>query len=65
MPRHTRKNHHLRKLGRTGNAASQSYYVTLPIEVIRTLKWRDGQKLVVKKSRNKIVIEDWTGTAES
>jgi len=39
--------------------ASGSYVITLPIEVIRELKWKNKQKLVVKKSGSKIIIEDW------
>lgn len=38
---------------------SGSYMITLPIGVIRGLKWQKGQRVVVKKSGNKIVIEDW------
>lgn len=49
---------HIRKLGKTGNSSSPSYYVTLPINIVRALNWRDGQKIVIKKSRNKVVIED-------
>lgn len=60
MARQSMKNRHIRKLGKTGNSESPSYYVTLPIDVVRGLKWKDGQKVVVKKSRNKVVIEDWT-----
>lgn len=58
MARQKLNRRHIRKLGKTGNNSSPSYYVTLPIHVIRALHWQDGQKLVVKKSRNKIVIED-------
>ena len=40
--------------------SSGSYYLSIPIEIIRSLKWKEGQKLVVKKlGRTKIVIEDW------
>lgn len=60
MPRPNNRSKQVRKLGTTGNADSPSYYVTLPINLIRQLQWKDGQKLVVKKSRNKLVIEDWT-----
>lgn len=60
MARQSSRNRHIRKLGKTGNSESPSYYVTLPIDVVRSLKWKDSQKLVVKKSRNKVVIEDWT-----
>lgn len=49
----------VRKLGTIGNAAQPSYYVTLPIEYIRSLGWRNSQKLVVKKHGDKLVIEDW------
>jgi len=33
--------------------------MTLPIEIIRELKWRDGQKVVVKRRGSEIVIKDW------
>lgn len=33
--------------------------VSVPIELIRELKWRDGQKVVVKKRRKGLLIEDW------
>lgn len=39
--------------------SNRSYYVTLPIEYIRTLKWQDRQKIIVKKEGKRLVIEDW------
>lgn len=33
--------------------------MTLPIEFIRALGWRDGQKVVAKLKGERIVIEDW------
>ena len=36
-----------------------SVRITLPIEIIRDLKWRDGQKVVVKRRGEGILIEDW------
>jgi antitoxin component of MazEF toxin-antitoxin module len=39
--------------------SSSSYAVTLPIEIVGELKIRKGQKVVVKKSGKKIIIEDW------
>jgi antitoxin component of MazEF toxin-antitoxin module len=33
--------------------------VTLPIELMRELKWREKQKVVVTKRGNKLIIEDW------
>jgi antitoxin component of MazEF toxin-antitoxin module len=38
---------------------SGSYALTLPIELIRELKIKEGQKLVVKKIGQRIVVEDW------
>jgi len=32
---------------------------TLPIEIINELGWKEHQKVVVKKSGKKIIIEDW------
>ena len=46
----------LRKLGRTG---AYSYFITLPKEDIGSLDWREGQKLIVRRAGDKIVIEDW------
>ena len=38
---------------------SASYTITLPIELVRELKWKHKQKLVVRKSGDKMIIEDW------
>ncbi len=38
-----------------------SYYVTIPIEYIRKLKWRSKQKLEVKLYQDRIIIRDWEG----
>lgn len=48
---------HTRKLGKTGNVDSPSYFITIPIELVRSMEWQDGQVLHVKRSRGKIVIE--------
>ena len=55
----TRKveNRNIRKLGKSGGGASIS--LTLPIDIIRELKWRDNQKVVVKKRGKGILITDW------
>jgi len=47
----------IRKLTRTGRGGSIS--VTLPIELVRELKWREKQKVVIKKRGKKLTIEDW------
>jgi len=46
----------VRKLTRIG---AYSYYVTLPKDALVELGWRRGQKLVVRRSGRKLIIEDW------
>jgi hypothetical protein len=36
-----------------------TYSISLPIELIRSLKWQQGQKLIVSKRGKNLVIEDW------
>ena len=57
MARRNLEDRNIRKLTRTGGGKSIS--VTLPIEYIRQLGWRDRQKVVIKKSGQKLIIEDW------
>lgn len=57
MARKKLEKRHIRKLTRTGGGKSIS--VTLPIEIVRELKWRDRQKVIVKKRGKGFVIEDW------
>jgi len=38
---------------------SRSYYVTIPIEIIRRFGWQEGQKVVVDTRGKEIVIKDW------
>ena len=56
MARQKLEDKNIRKLGKSGQ---KSITVTLPIEIIRELKWRDGQKVVVKKRGDGIIISDW------
>jgi len=49
-------NKSIRKLTKVGGL---SLSVTLPIEIVRELKWREKQKLVVKKVGKRVIIEDW------
>lgn len=48
--KNTRK---LMRLGRT------SLVLTLPIEMVRVLGWRERQKVTVKLRRKKIIVGDW------
>ncbi len=41
------------------NAYRMSISLTLPIEYVRELGWKDKQKVVVSKRGKKLVIEDW------
>ena len=41
-------------------ASGSSYALTIPIEYIRKLKWRNKQKLEVKIYQDRIIIRDWT-----
>ena len=56
MARRSLEERNIRKLLKNSGGSIQ---VTLPIEFIRELKWRDKQKVVVKKSGSKLIIEDW------
>ena len=47
---------YVRKLAGIGD---YSLYITLPKPILRELRWRKGQKVVVRRSSNKIIIEDW------
>ena len=54
----------MRKLNQTNirniQKSGGSYYVTLPIEVVRDLGWKERQKVVIKKvAGKKIEIKDW------
>lgn len=46
---------HIRKILKNGD----SYAVTIPIEVVRELKWKEKQKVVVKKRGKGVSIVDW------
>ncbi len=59
MARQKIEDSNIRKLTRTGGG--KSIGVTLPIEYVRELGWKDRQKVVVKKQGQKLVIEDWKG----
>lgn len=46
----------VRKLTKSGNG---SIGLTLPIEIVRELKWREKQKVVVKRVHGGVLIRDW------
>lgn len=57
MARRKQEEHSIRNLQKT--AGGRTYIVSLPIEIVRELKWRAGQKLEVKKFGDGIMIKDW------
>jgi antitoxin component of MazEF toxin-antitoxin module len=56
MPRRKREEFNTRKIQRTGG---NSYAVTLPIDVMRQLGWREGQKVEIEKWGKGMIIRDW------
>jgi len=36
-----------------------SYYVNIPKELMREIKWKDNQKVVIDRQGNNIVVADW------
>ena len=50
------KNKNIRKLTRLGK---RSIGLTLPIELVRELKWKEKQRVVVKKIKGGMVIRDY------
>lgn len=49
-------NKNIRKITRVGKT---SLSVTLPIEMVKKLGWRERQKVVVSLAGKKIIIKDW------
>jgi hypothetical protein len=56
MPRRKLEDNNIRKLTKSGNG---SIGLTLPIEVVRELKWKEKQKVIVKRVRGGVLIKDW------
>ena len=52
----SKQNKITRKLTMTGK---YTYYVTIPREYIEALGWRKKQKVTLKLSGKKIIVEDW------
>ncbi len=57
MARRILDERNVRKLHKTGGGRAVS--LTLPIEVVRNLKWKAKQRVVVRQVGKKVVIEDW------
>ncbi len=46
----------IRKLTKLGG---KSIGLTLPIDMVRELGWREKQKVIVKRVRGGVMIKDW------
>ena len=59
MGRTVIENRNIRKLSRVGRG--NTYSLTLPIEMIRKLKWQKTQKIEVEldEKKNRLIIKDW------
>ena len=57
MARRKLSEKNIRKLTRMGGGRSMG--LTVPIEFLRKLKWRERQKVVVRLRGKKLIIEDW------
>lgn len=47
---------HIRTVQKTNTG---TYTISLPIELVRKLRWQERQRVTVRRSGNKLVIEDW------
>jgi antitoxin component of MazEF toxin-antitoxin module len=56
MPTQKLKNRNIRKLTKVGKV---SLSVTLPKDLVTGLKWKDKQKVVVKRKGSSLIIRDW------
>ncbi len=56
MARRKIQNRNIRKISRIG---ASSLGITLPIEMLRELGWRERQKVKVARIRGGIQIRDW------
>ncbi len=56
MTEQKRINKSIRKLTRVSKS---SFAITIPIEYINKLDWKEHQKLIATLRGNKITIEDW------
>ena len=56
MARRKLKNKNIRNI----QQSKGSYYVSIPIELMKELGWRERQKVTVRKyGKDKLLISDW------
>ena len=47
---------YIRKIIKNG---AGTYYVSIPKEIMKELRYKERQKITVRQSNKKIIIEDW------
>ncbi len=55
MGRRTVENENVRKIQKM----RRSYYVSLPVNIVRKFRWQEGQNVVVEERGKEIIIKDW------
>ncbi|MBI3305766.1 hypothetical protein HYZ82_01375 [Candidatus Nomurabacteria bacterium] len=55
MPNKSFKERNIRKITKNGT----SHSVSIPVEFLKQLGWKERQKVVVKKIRGGVQIKDW------
>ena len=58
MARRKLSERNIRKLTRSGGGGSLG--LTIPIDYVRALRWREHQKVVVKKRGKSLIVTDWS-----
>jgi len=56
MPTQKIVNRNIRKLTKLGK---RSLAVTLPIDLVAALGWKEKQKVVIKRKGSGLIIKDW------
>lgn len=57
MGRRSIEEHNIRNLQKT--AGGKSYIITLPINLVKELKWQERQRLVVERHEDGLIIKDY------
>ena len=55
MPDKKYQERNIRKVTRNGGSLN----VSIPVEILKKLNWREKQKVVVKKVKGGLLIKDW------
>jgi hypothetical protein len=50
-------NQEIRKIAVTGPYGT--YFISLPKKMIKRLKWKKGEKKIIRQEDKRIIIEDW------